>query len=60
MEITKVKGGRIAKYRYRESMNEKAPEVAEKKQKEEVVFKEGGEKVWSRDDVALRWRFQHV
>jgi hypothetical protein len=32
MEITKVKGGRIAKYRYRESMNEKAPEVAEKKQ----------------------------
>ena len=32
MEITKVKGGRIVKYRYRESMNEKAPEVAEKKQ----------------------------
>ena len=33
MEITKVKGGRIAKYRYRESMNEKAPEVAERNSK---------------------------
>ena len=27
MEITKMNGGRIAKYRYRESINEKAPEV---------------------------------
>jgi hypothetical protein len=37
MEITKVKGGRIAKYRYRESMNEKAPEVAERSSKRKCL-----------------------
>ena len=57
MEITKMKGGRIAKYRYRESMNEKAPEVAERSSKrkclrmgrssKKVARRPGSEKMWT-------------
>jgi hypothetical protein len=56
MEITKMKGGRIAKYRYRESMNEKAPEVAERSSKRKYLrMGRSSEKVARRPGSEMMW-----
>ena len=56
MEITKVKGGRIAKYRYRESMNEKAPEVAERNSKRNCLgMCRSSEKLSRRPGSEMMW-----
>ena len=56
MEITKVKGGRIAKYRYRESMNEKAPEVAERSSKRKCLrMGRSSKKVARRSGAEMMW-----
>jgi hypothetical protein len=56
MEITKVKGGRITKYRYRESMNEKAPEVAERSSKRNCLrMGRSSEKLARRPGAEMMW-----
>ncbi len=56
MEITKMKGGRIAKYRYRESMNEKTPEVAERSSKRKCLrMGRSSKKVARRPGVEVMW-----
>ena len=56
MEITKMKGGRIAKYRYRESMNEKAPEVAERSSKRKCLrMGRSSKKVARRPGAEMMW-----
>jgi len=56
MEITKVKGGRRAKYRYRESMSEKAPEVAERSSKRNCLrMGRSSEKLARRPGAEMMW-----